>query len=513
MRSMSFGGRLVLLKSVLNNLPLYYFTIFRAPPCVLKILESVRRNFFWGGDHSGSKIPWVNWVTTCLPYGRGGLNIGSFKSKNLALLAKWWWRFKTETNCLWSKIIRSIYGIDSGLRSGDGLARLSTSGIWNNIIFAGNQIEDLNIIFISSFKKSIGDGSSTEFWNEVWCGADSYKNIFPRLFRLEVNKDIMVSGRITARTGQQIQNNRSGQQLSATGQEGYAAASDFQEGLGRTGHTQVDNVQSAVADSSRVNVYQSTGQSTAGLAGQSTLGSVSVSFVWEWIREPTGRTAGELQELCNLLRSFSFDFNRQESWKWALASNGIFEVRKLTHVIDEKLLRSDTQHTHETLRNNLVPKKLEVFVRRALRKRLPVRIKLDKRGIDLYSVRCPVCDDGLESVDHVLFECKLSLDVWNRVYKWWNLANIPGPSEFLRGKSAHSMSSLGSKIWQAVEWICAYSLWKNRNSLVFQGKSCISAVILNEIQVKSFEWISARIKGSKIDWHCWLVNPYMYFEL
>ncbi|XP_071689004.1 uncharacterized protein [Rutidosis leptorrhynchoides] len=48
-RSVSFGGRLTLVKSVLNSLPLYYFSLFRAPPCVLKKLESVRRSFFGAG--------------------------------------------------------------------------------------------------------------------------------------------------------------------------------------------------------------------------------------------------------------------------------------------------------------------------------------------------------------------------------------------------------------------------------------------------------------------------------
>ncbi|XP_071739959.1 uncharacterized protein [Rutidosis leptorrhynchoides] len=53
MRSLSFGGRVVLVKSVLNSLPLYYFSLFRASSSVIKILESVRRNFFWGGSGSG----------------------------------------------------------------------------------------------------------------------------------------------------------------------------------------------------------------------------------------------------------------------------------------------------------------------------------------------------------------------------------------------------------------------------------------------------------------------------
>nr|GEU81790.1 reverse transcriptase domain, reverse transcriptase zinc-binding domain protein [Tanacetum cinerariifolium] len=45
-RSMSCGGRLTLVKSVLGSLPLYYFSMFRVPVGVLKNLESIRQKFF-----------------------------------------------------------------------------------------------------------------------------------------------------------------------------------------------------------------------------------------------------------------------------------------------------------------------------------------------------------------------------------------------------------------------------------------------------------------------------------
>ncbi|GKE83894.1 hypothetical protein Tco_1557636 [Tanacetum coccineum] len=41
----SFGGRLTFVKSVLDSLSLYFFSLFRAPLSVLHSLESVRRDF------------------------------------------------------------------------------------------------------------------------------------------------------------------------------------------------------------------------------------------------------------------------------------------------------------------------------------------------------------------------------------------------------------------------------------------------------------------------------------
>ncbi|XP_071687221.1 uncharacterized protein [Rutidosis leptorrhynchoides] len=146
--------------------------------------------------------------------------------------------------------------------------------------------------------------------------------------------------------------------------------------------------------------------------------------------------------------------------------------------------------------------------------RIPVRVELDKRGIDLHSVRCPVCDDDLESVDHSLINCKFARDVWSRVHKWWNFSSSSVLNvEVIEGKCGHSSSAIGQKIWQAVVWVCAYYLWKNHNLKVFRNESWSASVLVSEIQVKAFEWISSRIKGKSIDWSNWLVNPQVFLNL
>lgn len=52
-RTMSFRERLTLVKSVLGCLSLYYFSLFRVPMGVLEELESIRKNFFRGGEGRG----------------------------------------------------------------------------------------------------------------------------------------------------------------------------------------------------------------------------------------------------------------------------------------------------------------------------------------------------------------------------------------------------------------------------------------------------------------------------
>lgn len=45
---LSLGGRLVPTNSVLNALPIYYLSFFKAPQSILKELMSLQRNFLWG---------------------------------------------------------------------------------------------------------------------------------------------------------------------------------------------------------------------------------------------------------------------------------------------------------------------------------------------------------------------------------------------------------------------------------------------------------------------------------
>ncbi|GKD04054.1 putative RNA-directed DNA polymerase, eukaryota, reverse transcriptase zinc-binding domain protein [Tanacetum coccineum] len=84
---LSIGGRLTLIKSVLGSLGIYYLSIFKAPEFVLKSLEGLRAKFFWGCKDS-KKLIWIKWANVLSSFGKGGLNVGSLKAFNLALLQK-----------------------------------------------------------------------------------------------------------------------------------------------------------------------------------------------------------------------------------------------------------------------------------------------------------------------------------------------------------------------------------------------------------------------------------------
>ncbi|GJU87658.1 hypothetical protein Tco_1295204 [Tanacetum coccineum] len=80
-------------------------------------------------------------------------------------------------------------------------------------------------------------------------------------------------------------------------------------------------------------------------------------------------------------------------WRWKFNEDGGFVVKELTRLVEERTL--DVENAGEdTSWLNLVPKKVNIFVWRALKRMFLVHEELDKIGIDLDTVLCP-CRDSV----------------------------------------------------------------------------------------------------------------------
>ncbi|GKD01409.1 RNA-directed DNA polymerase, eukaryota, reverse transcriptase zinc-binding domain protein [Tanacetum coccineum] len=53
-----------------------------------------------------------------------------------------------------------------------------------------------------------------------------------------------------------------------------------------------------------------------------------------------------------------------------------------------------------------------------------MRSNLDSREIDLHSIRCPICDEAIESEEHLFVECDVAKDTWKDVIDWWQINSI-----------------------------------------------------------------------------------------
>jgi hypothetical protein len=97
----SLGGRITLINSVLNVIPIFFLSFLKMPMKVWRRIVRIQREFLWGGVGGGRKISWVRWKSVCQHKANGGLGVRDVIVLNVSLLAKWRWRLLDGEVTLW----------------------------------------------------------------------------------------------------------------------------------------------------------------------------------------------------------------------------------------------------------------------------------------------------------------------------------------------------------------------------------------------------------------------------
>nr|GEY37043.1 RNA-directed DNA polymerase, eukaryota, reverse transcriptase zinc-binding domain protein [Tanacetum cinerariifolium] len=165
-------------------------SIFRVPSKVLQVLESIRGQFFIGHDMGNNKATWVKWNIVLTDKNHGGIGVSSLYALNRGLMLKWVWKFLTQKESLWTKVITDIHGVNGNLYSG---CKMGGCSCWLSIV---NEIRVLQIKGVDIFeflKLRLGNGDMIKFWLDNWYEGGILKNILPRLYALENEKEVTVS--------------------------------------------------------------------------------------------------------------------------------------------------------------------------------------------------------------------------------------------------------------------------------------------------------------------------------
>ncbi|PNX83328.1 ribonuclease H, partial [Trifolium pratense] len=192
-RNLSIGGRVTLINSVLSSLPLYFFSFYKAPRCIINKLVRIQRNFLWGGGLEDKKLCWIKWEQVCLPKDKGGLGVKDLELFNTALLCKWKWRYLNEKDALWYELLCYRYGSpSSNFLSREAVTTSNKDSLWwRDVVGVGGK--DNDCWFPLQVSSILGNGASICFWKEKWFGAAPLRDLFPHLFDKEMFKDRTVS--------------------------------------------------------------------------------------------------------------------------------------------------------------------------------------------------------------------------------------------------------------------------------------------------------------------------------
>ncbi|GKC85135.1 hypothetical protein Tco_1140852 [Tanacetum coccineum] len=144
---------------------------------------------FNGHELKSSKSSWVKWNSVLASKIKGGLGVSILFALNRALMMKWFWRFHSHNDSLWSRVIKAIYGEDCAV---DKVYKSASRSCWRDILNEVRKLKVQGINMRDFMYIKVGNGVSTKFWDDVWIGSKALKILCPRIYALESNKDVTV---------------------------------------------------------------------------------------------------------------------------------------------------------------------------------------------------------------------------------------------------------------------------------------------------------------------------------
>ncbi|GJX49790.1 RNA-directed DNA polymerase, eukaryota, reverse transcriptase zinc-binding domain protein [Tanacetum coccineum] len=356
-------------------------SIYRVPSRVLQQLESIRNRFFNGNELGSKKAIWIKWSNALADKAKGGLGVSSLYALNRGLMIKWLWRFYAQNTSLWVRVVKAIHGEEG--KVGQNISSRSYS-CWLNIVKEVSVLQAKGVNVMNYVRLKLGNGESTSFWEDNWINDGVLKDVFPRLYNLEM-----------------------------------------------------------------------------------------------W-----GAEQLQLDILSDLVREVGL-VPMSDRYIWSLEGSGDFSVASIRKVIDDKFLPNVSSKTRWV---KYVPIKVNILAWKVKMEALPVRFNISRRGIDIGSIVCPVCESGVETASHLFFKCSLLRQIARKVSSWWNVDYVDANSyeEWLDWLGSLRLPAKLKFMLEGVFYVVWWYIWSHRNKTIFESKAPLKSIIFDDVISSSF---------------------------
>ncbi|KAL4563757.1 hypothetical protein LXL04_027802 [Taraxacum kok-saghyz] len=320
---------------------------------------------------------------------KGGLEIGSLVSFNVALILKWKWRFFQSQNALWVRLIRGIYGS----RGGFFASRRVVDGCspWSRVVAVAAKMHATEVIKEDTLLRKVGNGRDTKFWDDCWIGGQPLAAKCPRLAALAKHR----GGKVA----------------------------EYWDGN---------------------------------------------SWKWEWQRPLTGRNLSMFHELIGLLGEFRCN-DGGDRWWWNIGKDERFTVWETRRWIDERVLPVGVVASRWC---RYVPRKVNICIWRIRLQRLPTRMALSGRGMEITSILCPSCGFVPESIDHLFARCDVANQLWVAVFRWLQVTPplATEPDGMFKWVDECRVTAKSRMVIEAVVCTTYWIIWRYRNDVLHDNR-------------------------------------------
>ncbi|KAJ1696333.1 hypothetical protein LUZ63_004845 [Rhynchospora breviuscula] len=156
---LSHAGRLVLIKSVLTSLPVYFMATERLPRGILKQISSLVAKFFWSKVDKTRYMTFIFWKSVCRPCGEGGQGVRNLQLFGDAIFLKNAWDLMSQSDKTWVQICQAKYYPQIGFWRASNTK--GSSSLWREVVKLRN-------FFKQDIKWEIMDGNKAYALSQPW---------------------------------------------------------------------------------------------------------------------------------------------------------------------------------------------------------------------------------------------------------------------------------------------------------------------------------------------------------
>ncbi|KAJ0858656.1 putative reverse transcriptase zinc-binding domain-containing protein [Helianthus annuus] len=231
-----------------------------------------------------------------------------------------------------------------------------------------------------------------------------------------------------------------------------------------------------------------------------------VSLADSWVMETTTVEAiSEAQDVVSMISQVQFAGGK-DLWVWEPDKNGDFTVAAVKKWLrKDGIIRSKALMKWETW----VPVKVNIFVWRMEIDRIPTRLALLRRKINIPNVSCPLCETVDESVQHLMVECGFTFGVWSKIWNWCRIngCSFYSVNDLLKMEGISFKSKWERKVIRGVFMVTCWAIWKERNKKVFQSSTPRVLEIVATVKALSYFWFKHRTRFKNVVWNEWVKYP------
>nr|GEY52627.1 RNA-directed DNA polymerase, eukaryota [Tanacetum cinerariifolium] len=158
--------------------------------------------------------------------------------------------------------------------------------------------------------------------------------------------------------------------------------------------------------------------------------------------------------------------NIPDRWVLSLEATCEYSVKSVWQLIDDSILPKEEVATRWV---TVMPIKINLFAWRVRLDKLPTRLNLSLKCINISTIVCPLCHVFVEFGSHIFFSCHMASQLWRKLMCWWELEDIVLASydDWLLWLNFSRLSKRLEEILEGVCYVKWWLTWRFKNRLLF----------------------------------------------